>query len=389
MVEAATYTSSSLHEQPQSEVLNPISVKTVRVMGNRGPCGGVNMAIETTDMVLRMVDRRAPVYTTNEVVHYPEVMDEFRERGLVLVGSVDDIPDGSFALWSAHGHTPKDDQRAQEKNLTTVDTTCQLVGKVQNAAKRAIARGEEVVYLGSKKKGIMHPETRSILGHAEAEIDKLNQQGVETIGSIHLAQSQEDIDGIELSPGQRAVLLSQTTMSKNETRDTRDELREKFGDQLNTSIDAGICLATDNRQSAVEVYGSRDDIDGIIVVGDVTLSHNTKELARLANSFKPSIALASEQELDGLTFLPDGPETLALISGASVPDSAAPQRILNWFQTRGAQIIYDEPLVNEKTTSFQKPAADLLKLAQTLQERFGDSIPEDVIRLAKGRKLIA
>jgi len=372
------------------EIQRPISVETVHVIGNRGPCGGVNMAIETTDMVLRMVNGRVPVYTTNEVVHYPEVMNEFMERGLVLVGSVGEIPDGAITTWSAHGHTPEDDQKAQEKGLITIDTTCQLVTKVQNAAKKAVGRGEEVIYLGSEKKGAMHPETRSIMGHTVEEIRRLKETGLDPVGSIHLAQTPEDAQSIELAPGQTALLLSQTTKSKRETKSTRDSLAEELGDQLNTSVEAGICHATNNRQTALETYGNRSDIDGIIVVGDVTLSHNTHELARLGESMKPTIALTSEQELEGLAFsITNGPRALALTSGASVPDSAAPQRILNWFQERGAKIIYDEPLIDEKTASFQKPAADLLRLAQKMKSDYGDPIPEDVMELARKRKLVA
>lgn len=388
MIEQASVRAFEPDQTTLKEQLNPISVETVYVIGNRGPCGGVNMAIETTDMVLRMIAGRAPVYTTNEVVHYPEVMDEFRERGLVLVDSVDDIPDGAFATWSAHGHTPEDDTKAAAKGLITVDTTCQLVTKVQNAARRAVGRGEGVIYLGSQKKGLMHPETRSVLGHTEDEVQRLTTQGVENIGSIHLAQKSQDTEGIELKPGQKALLLSQTTKSKRETREIREKLSEELGDQLNTSIDAGICHATNNRQTALEAYGEREDIHAIIVVGDPLISHNTSELFKLGASLKPTLALTSETELNGLTFSPNGPRKIALTSGASVPDSAAPQRILNWFQERGTKIVYDEPLIDERTDSFQKPVADLLRLAQTLEQRYGDPIPDDILEMARKKKLV-
>ena len=376
--------------QSQPEVLSPISVETVRVIGNRGPCGGVNMAVETTDMVLRMVNGRQPVYTTNEIVHYPEVMDEFTNMGLVLVPSVEDIPDGAITTWSAHGHTPEDDAKAKEKGLITIDTTCTLVEKVQNLAKREVGRGNIVPYLGSEKRGKTHPETRSILGHAEARIAELADAGEEYIGSIVLVQSAEDARKIELRPGQHATLLSQTTMSVKETKGIRDELKEDLGDRLDTRTEAGICLATNNRQHALAEYGTYNDVDGFIVVGDISISHNTKELAKLAGSLRPTIALASETELDESSFPLGGPiKTLALTSGASVPDRNAPIRILNWFQERGAKIVYDEPLIDEHTASFQKPAGDLLFLAQHLQENYGDEIPEDVMNLARRRKLIA
>jgi len=371
------------------EIQRPISVETVHVIGNRGPCGGVNMAIETTDMVLRMVNGRAPVYTTNEVVHYPEVMNEFMERGLVLVGSVGEIPDGAITTWSAHGHTPEDDQKAQEKGLITIDTTCQLVTKVQNTATRAVERDEEVIYLGSEKKGVMHPETRSVIGHTQHEIARRQKAGLDHVGSIHLAQTPEDAESIELAPGQTALLLSQTTKSRRETGAIRQHLAEKFGPQLNTSIEAGICHATNNRQQALETYGAREDIDGIIVVGDITLSHNTHELARLGESMKPTVALTSEQELNGLSFSKtNGPKTIALTSGASVPDSAAPFRILDWFQKRGARIVYDDPLVDERTESFQKPIVDLLRLAQKMESDYGDPIPDSILKMARKKKLI-
>ncbi len=386
----AEFVSPDVAPQPQPELVSPISVETVRVIGNRGPCGGVNMAVETTDMVLRMVNGRQPVYTTNEIVHYPEVMDEFINMGLVLVPSVEDIPDGAITTWSAHGHTPEDDQKAKDKGLVTIDTTCQLVTKVQNLAKREVERGNVVPYLGSEKKGKTHPETRSVKGHAESKITELTNSGAEHIGSFIVVQSADDARQIELLPDQHATLLSQTTMSVKETKGIRDELKEDLGDRLDTRTEAGICHATNNRQYALEQYGIYNDIDGFVVVGDIGLSHNTKELARLAESLKPTWALASEEELDESLFPQDGPiRTIALTSGASVPDKNAPIRILNWFQKRGAKIVYDEPLVNERTESFQKPAGDLLNLAQYLQDNYGDDMPEDVLTLARQRKLIA
>lgn len=180
-----------------------------------------------------------------------------------------------------------------------------------------------------------------------------------------------DLDHVELKPGQVAELHAQTTFSKAEFADIKFRAQEKWGEQFDASRQSGICMATDNRQDAVTFYGSDDSIDGFIVVGDINLSHNTKELAHLAETFKPTLALATELDLDESMFGSDSNlRTLALTAGASVPDSYAPIRILNWFAKRGATITYESQLIDEKTAAFKKPLEDLANLDAHLLRKY-------------------
>lgn len=349
----------------------PFPVAEVLVAGNRGPCGGVNMALEVAHEVLLAVNGREPVYTTNPVVHYKEVVDTFREMGLKEVPTVGDIPEGAIVLLSAHGNTPQDKETLAKNGCVTVDTTCQLVKKVQNQARRAIEDGKDVVYFGSfRGSGEMHPETRSILGHAEDEIARLNAKGEKVVGSITLVTSPGDIDRID--PGDRTIVgLSQTTMSTLDTRDVHERAREKFGDSYDAT-QKSICHATDNRQNALIQHA--EDVDGIIVVGDTTgdrPSHNTTMLAEIGAQHHPTHAIGSESQLDGIDF--SGMKKILLTSGASVPDDAAPIRALNWFSDRGAKITYLDPDYNEHTAAFTKPVRELANLRATMEARYGNT----------------
>ncbi len=86
----------------------PLTVSEVLVAGNRGPCGGVNMAIEAANQVLDIVNQREPVFTNWDIVNNNPVMRRLEERGIVNVkNDLDLIPDNSIVFFSAHGVPPK------------------------------------------------------------------------------------------------------------------------------------------------------------------------------------------------------------------------------------------------------------------------------------------
>ena len=123
----------------------------ILVAGNRGPCAGVNMALEATNQVLNIVADRETVWTNWPVVNNKPIMKELEARGLK---SFDNdwsaLPDGSIIIFSAHGVTPKHYQIAREKGCLAIDTTCLLVTVVHNLAKDAEKNGQHVVYIGKK-----------------------------------------------------------------------------------------------------------------------------------------------------------------------------------------------------------------------------------------------
>ena len=100
----------------------------------RGFCAGVDRAIEIVDELLQL--HGAPIYVRKEIVHNREVVESFRARGVVFVEEIEEIPDGSLAVFSAHGVSPAVRGAAAERHLRVVDATCPLVSKVHLEALR-------------------------------------------------------------------------------------------------------------------------------------------------------------------------------------------------------------------------------------------------------------
>ena len=116
----------------------------------RGFCAGVNMAIDSLDLTLQKFG--APVYVYHEIVHNQYVVQTFREKGAVFVESLEDVPEGSVLLFSAHGVSPEIRQVARQRQLTAIDATCPLV--TSSLMAWASFRLAEVCTMGRSAPGI-------------------------------------------------------------------------------------------------------------------------------------------------------------------------------------------------------------------------------------------
>src|SRR5215813_14581459 len=94
----------------------------------RGFCAGVNMAIESLERALELYG--TPLYVYHEIVHNRPVVERFRQRGVIFVDGIDEIPAGATVLYSAHGVAPTVRQAAEQRYLRAIDATCPLVTKV-------------------------------------------------------------------------------------------------------------------------------------------------------------------------------------------------------------------------------------------------------------------
>ena len=99
----------------------------------RGLCAGVKRAIETAEAALRKFGR--PIYCLNEIVHNRQVVDQLASQGVIFVRRLEDVPDGSVLLFSAHGVPPAARAAARRKKLQVIDATCPFVAKAHQAVR--------------------------------------------------------------------------------------------------------------------------------------------------------------------------------------------------------------------------------------------------------------
>lgn len=327
-----------LDSPPIIELGSNYQVKKVIVAGDRGPCGGVNMAIDTTFEVLGIVAGREPVYANNPPVHNDLITVEFAKQGLVIEPDLQKIPDGSILIASAHGWPSQDKNLAIKKRLLVVDATCQLVAKVERAAQKAVASGKHVIYVGIEN----HPEPRGILGSlpkGSFTFIDIRKIAPKLSGEIAIygenGPEQIRIDLAELT------ILNQTTLSILGVQAKIQELREE-NPQFSIPDPEGICYATKNRQDQVrERLFSITEIpmDALIVVGS-RISHNSKELKEIGEKEAriPSYLVDTPEQIPFHEFTPEIRRVL-VTSGASVLDPYL-KEVVDVLISKGARLSF-------------------------------------------------
>lgn len=302
----------------------------------RGFCAGVAYAIEVVDLALKI--HGAPLYVRHAIVHNEWVVKSFERRGVVFVEDIDDIPEGSVVVYSAHGVSPLVRQQSAARGLTIIDATCPLVTKVHNEAKHYAAKGYFMIYIGHA-------------GHVEAE----GTMG-EAPDRMVLVETPEDVEKLEIPHYDRLAVLTQTTLSVDEVTRTLDSLRKKYP-HIETPPKEDICYATTNRQSAVRALAKECDL--VLVVGSQT-SSNSNRLREVAESLgceSHLIMSADEVREEWKT----RPNVVGITSGASTPEHLVEDII--GALVEGTPDVRVEVLETIKEDLSFKPPRDLIQLA--------------------------
>ncbi len=230
----------------------------------RGFCAGVDRAIEIVELALEVYGK--PVYVRHEIVHNRHVVEGLREKGAIFTENLAEIPEGSLVIFSAHGIAPAVRAEAAARKLRALDATCPLVTKVHVEALRYARDGIEIVLVGHRG----HVEVEGTLGHAP--------------GRMHLVETLADVEKLEVRDAGKLAVLTQTTLSVDDTREIIAALRERFpGIRLPGKDD--ICYATQNRQNAVKALTERCDL--VLVVGAAS-SSNSNRLVEVAARHRPA-----------------------------------------------------------------------------------------------------
>ena len=289
-------------------MVQPASGKTVLLASPRGYCAGVDRAVIAVEKALDHYG--APVYIRKEIVHNKHVVQSLEKRGAIFVNELDEVPEGSVLVFSAHGVSPMVVADAEARKLNTIDATCPLVTKVHREVQRFAKEDYDILLIGHEG----HEEVEGTAGEAP---DKVQIVDV-------------NIDGVRVRDENKLIWLSQTTLSVDETMETVVKLREKFPTLQNPPSD-DICYATQNRQVAIKKVGADSDL--VIVVGSAN-SSNTVRLVEVAldAGAKAAYRVDFASEIQDAWF--EGVETVGLSSGASVPEELV-QEVLVDLASRG------------------------------------------------------
>ena len=257
----------------------------------RGFCAGVVRAIEIVENAIEKFG--APIYIKHEIVHNKYVVQALGRKGAITVEDVDEIPNGSSVIFSAHGSPPSDFDIAKQRNLRVIDATCPLVTKVHNEAKKYSSEGRRVVYVGHAG----HQETKGTMGQMP----------------MHLLDDENSSEIPDWDKSSPIAVLTQTTLSKDDTDKSVKIIKNKFD---NVVIRNDICYATTNRQDAVKRMCKLVDL--ILVIGSEN-SSNCKRLTEVARARNiESYRIGSAEEILDEWIV--GVDKIGITSGASTPE---------------------------------------------------------------------
>ena len=258
----------------------------------RGFCAGVVRAVDVVELALEKYPH--PVYVKHQIVHNPYVVNSLEEKGAITVEDVDEIPEGSTVVFSAHGSPPEDFAKAKRRNLNVIDATCPLVTKVHNEAIKYAHDGRKLVLVGHKG----HQEVMGTMGQTD----------------MFLVNDRDELVMPDWEEGTPITVLTQTTLSVDDTRRSIEEIQSKFSDVI---VRNDLCYATTSRQAAVKQLCKLVEL--VLVIGAPN-SSNCNRLREVAEAHGVNAYLINgPDELDSSWL--EGVENVGITSGASTPES--------------------------------------------------------------------
>jgi 4-hydroxy-3-methylbut-2-enyl diphosphate reductase len=268
--------------------------RQIRLAEPRSFCAGVERAIDVVERALRRFPH--PVYVRRQIVHNTHVIHDLERRGAVFVDELDQVPDGTTVVFSAHGVARSVREEAARRKLNVIDATCPLVTKVHNEAQRYDRRGDTVVLIGHRG----HDETEGTLG--------------ELPGRIQLVETPEDVDRVVAADPDRVAFLTQTTLSLDDVSEIATALRQRFP-AVRTPASDDVCYATTNRQDAVKAIAG--DCDLVLVLGSAN-SSNSLRLVEVAERCGTQAHLVDDATGVRPAWLRDA-RRIGITAGASAP----------------------------------------------------------------------
>jgi 4-hydroxy-3-methylbut-2-enyl diphosphate reductase len=287
----------------------------------RGFCAGVDRAIEIVDQALETFG--APIYVRHEVVHNRTVVDGLKAKGAVFIEDLNDVPVGSYLIFSAHGVSKQVQKEAEERQLTVFDATCPLVTKVHIQVAKHAKSDREVILIGHAG----HPEVEGTMGQYEKCTDN---------GGIYLVETPEDVANLKVNNPDNLAYVTQTTLSMTDTKIMVDALKARFTGIKEQKKD-DICYATQNRQDAVQDLAKKADV--ILVVGSPN-SSNSNRLREIAEQLgKQSYLIDTANDMKREWF--DGIRVVGVTAGASAPEVLVQEvisKLKQWGGTSTAEL---------------------------------------------------
>ena len=279
----------------------------------RGFCAGVDRAIVIVEQALERFG--APIYVRHEVVHNTFVVDSLRKKGAVFIEELDEAPEGSTVIFSAHGVSIEIREEAERRGLRVFDATCPLVTKVHIEVAKLRKQGKEIIMIGHKG----HPEVEGTMGQSN--------------GGMYLVETPEDVVELVVADPEQLAYVTQTTLSMDDAAKVVVALKQRFPN-ISAPKSDDICYATQNRQDAVKQLAPQCDL--VIVVGSANSSNSNRlrEVAKNQGTLSYMVDNASELNAEWIA----GKKRIGVTAGASAPEVLVQEVIARLIELGAAEV---------------------------------------------------
>lgn len=297
----------------------------------RGFCAGVQRAIDIVDRAVKLFG--GPIYVKHEVVHNKYVIEKLKQKGVIFIEDIDDVPKNSIIIYSAHGVSTEVKNKSEKRNLKIFDATCPLVTKVHLEVHKYASENRDVILIGHKG----HPEIEGTMGQFKSKF-----------GKIHLVEDKNSVDKIDIR-NEKVAYVTQTTLSVDDTKSIIEKIKTKFPHIVGPAKD-DICYATQNRQDAVKSILKYCDC--LIVVGSINSSNSRRltELAEKQDIVSYLVDNKDDIDIDKLS----QKNLIGITAGASAPEILI-NEIVEFLGEHGASVSRKNTKTIEENITFSLP----------------------------------
>lgn len=260
-----------------------------------GFCMGVSLALRKLDEAIKNSADCSNIYIFGSIIHNPQVVKEYADKGILTATSADDIPNGATVVIRAHGMAKQIQSGLSQRGIQVVDATCPKVRDACQLIEESTLEGRQLLLYGEER----HPEVKCLLSYAEQPTFVLD--------------SLEEFRSKKFDPSIKYCLAAQTTQDIEVFAAISQMLAAQDG--LDLKVLHTICDATKKRQE--EAMRIADEVDFVVVAGGYN-SSNTARLAQVVESRKTKalhIETAAELPQDILKDY----SLIGLTAGASTP----------------------------------------------------------------------
>ncbi len=260
-----------------------------------GFCMGVSLALHKLDAIIAESNIAGDIYILGSIIHNPQVVAEYADKGVITVDCPEDIPSGSIVVIRAHGITKQVQYSLSQRGIHVIDATCPKVKDACLLIEKNTADGRVLLLFGEE----YHPEVKCLLSYTD--------------GETVVFDTLEECQKCNLDPDLKYCLAAQTTQDRHIFDAISSELSNRKG--LDLVVLHTICDATMKRQQEATKVAAKSDF--VIVAGGYN-SSNTRRLAQVIESSGVNalhIETAEELPLAELRKF----KKIGLTAGASTP----------------------------------------------------------------------